>query len=175
MVTDSFAVVPNALLNNPDLKPGINLHIDVGPDSVMNPVTGAKWNALSQAGEVPFQSVLGSEDSDGIYNWSAFDAVKALRFGPAKRSAVFHDALFCNTFADQPSSGIARRGSADFIISLGKQRDAISPGGTVEHLIAGGTVTQQAGTFMHEFGHNLGLEHGGADSISFKPNYLSVM
>lgn len=32
-----------------------------------------------------------------------------------------------------------------------------------------------ANTFMHELGHTLGLDHGGFDSINFKPNYLSVM
>lgn len=30
-------------------------------------------------------------------------------------------------------------------------------------------------TFMHELGHTLGLRHGGADDIQFKPNYFSVM
>lgn len=33
----------------------------------------------------------------------------------------------------------------------------------------------QAGTFMHELGHTLGLRHGGADDIHKKPNYYSVM
>ena len=28
---------------------------------------------------------------------------------------------------------------------------------------------------MHEFGHTLGLHHGGGDDIHFKPNYNSVM
>ena len=28
---------------------------------------------------------------------------------------------------------------------------------------------------MHEFGHNLGLRHGGGDNINCKPNYLSIM
>jgi len=37
-----------------------------------------------------------------------------------------------------------------------------------------------AGTFMHELGHNLGLDHGGPYSnsdhaLNYKPNYLSVM
>lgn len=38
-----------------------------------------------------------------------------------------------------------------------------------------GTVVQQAGTLMHELGHNLGLQHGGDSGINNKPNYLSVM
>jgi hypothetical protein len=32
-----------------------------------------------------------------------------------------------------------------------------------------------AGTMMHEFGHSLGLHHGGQDEDQYKPNYLSVM
>ena len=38
-----------------------------------------------------------------------------------------------------------------------------------------GTVPDQAGTLMHEVGHNFQLEHGGGDDIHYKPNYLSVM
>jgi len=41
--------------------------------------------------------------------------------------------------------------------------------------VPGGTPDQQAGTFMHELGHALGLKHGGGDDINFKPNYHSVM
>jgi hypothetical protein len=32
-----------------------------------------------------------------------------------------------------------------------------------------------AGTLMHELGHNLGLHHGGDDDLVQKPNYVSVM
>ena len=32
------------------------------PDSIMNPVSKAKWNALSRAVEVPFQEELGTEE-----------------------------------------------------------------------------------------------------------------
>jgi hypothetical protein len=39
----------------------------------------------------------------------------------------------------------------------------------------GGTYDQQAGTFMHELGHALGLRHGGGDGVNGKPNYHSVM
>jgi hypothetical protein len=36
-------------------------------------------------------------------------------------------------------------------------------------------INYQAGTLMHELGHNLGLRHGGGDDINRKPNYVSVM
>jgi hypothetical protein len=56
--------------------------------------------------------------------------------------------------------------ASDFIVSLGPFIEA-----------AGGVVDPnwESGTFMHELGHNLGLEHGGGDDVSYKPNYLSVM
>ncbi len=38
-----------------------------------------------------------------------------------------------------------------------------------------GSRAEQAGTFMHEFGHAVGLDHGGDDVLNNKPNYLSVM
>jgi hypothetical protein len=37
------------------------------------------------------------------------------------------------------------------------------------------TPEDQASTFMHELGHNLGLNHGGGDAVNCKPNYPSVM
>ena len=39
----------------------------------------------------------------------------------------------------------------------------------------GGTPDQKVGTFIHEFGHALGQQHGGTDGTNYKPNYLSVM
>lgn len=51
----------------------------------------------------------------------------------------------------------------DVLVSLGGWNGAV------------GTVRDQAGTFMHELGHALGLGHGGSDRVNCKPNYHSVM
>ena len=51
----------------------------------------------------------------------------------------------------------------DFIVSLGSWTAQV------------GSVREQSGTFIHELGHALGLEHGGGDLTNCKPNYLSVM
>jgi len=58
-------------------------------------------------------------------------------------------------------------GCNDFIVSLGSYPDG--SGGF------GGSQDQTVGTFMHELGHAMGLHHGGADDILYKPNYYSVM
>jgi hypothetical protein len=38
-----------------------------------------------------------------------------------------------------------------------------------------GNAEEQKAVFMHELGHNFNLNHGGSDSIQYKPNYFSVM
>jgi hypothetical protein len=95
--------------------------------------------------------------------WTEFDAIKAANFDD-KRSAIFHYCLFAHDYEGTTSSGISRDiPASDFIVSLGSWDY-----GT-------GTMKQQAGTFMHELGHNLGLKHGGNDHVGYKPNFLSIM
>jgi Tol biopolymer transport system component len=38
-----------------------------------------------------------------------------------------------------------------------------------------GSTKEQAGIFVHEFAHNLGLAHGGIDNFNRKPNHRSVL
>ncbi|MGW6505271.1 DUF7507 domain-containing protein [Nonomuraea angiospora] len=65
-------------------------------------------------------------------------------------------------------ANIALPGGNDFVISLG-----VWDGTDIND--REGQVSVEAGTFMHELGHTLGLQHGGVDSFNCKPNYLSVM
>jgi K319-like protein/HYR domain-containing protein len=75
------------------------------------------------------------------------------------------------------ATGCAETPGNDFLVTLA----ALSTGPV-------GNVMDQAGTIMHELGHNLDLHHGGGpncsplpscvlqiDSLAHKPNYLSVM
>lgn len=158
----------NAPVTNPDGTTGVHIHIDNGPDSVMNPVTGQTWGGLSRANQVGFQQHTGSFSGDN-YNWSAFDAVKGANF-EAARAPVFRYALSANRYgsADNTSSGVARDiTSSDFIVSLGSW---CQPEG---QCLPGNLA--QAGTFMHELGHTLGLRHGGQVDTNRVTNYLSIM
>jgi hypothetical protein len=111
--------------------------------------------------------------SDFPNGFDEFDAIKANRWGtPAERSSTnsaatlqakrlaYRYAMFANTHSNGGSSGSGELLGNDFMITLGS---------------SGGTADQQAATFMHELGHNLGLRHGGADDVNYKPNYHSVM
>lgn len=98
-----------------------------------------------------------------------FDQLKAKFFATSttwkQKKQVFHYALFVHNQCSGSTSGNAEVFGNDMIISLG----------SFDGLI--GNPEQQAGTFMHELGHNLKLNHGGADTdlTNCKPNYLSVL
>lgn len=67
-------------------------------------------------------------------------------------------------------SGVGDRPGGDVMVTLGLWRSDIPDNDQV-----GGVLTQ-AGTLMHELGHNLNLSHGGSSSTpNCMPNYPSVM
>ena len=148
-VIASFARAP---VKNPDSSMGINLHIDYGQGGLF---TGGN--------SVP-------HDSDLNPVWNKFDNLKQANFATA-RHRIFHYCIFAHKFDNTNSSGVSRNpnnnffgGASDFLVTLlGVKCDSAL------------WVIRQAGTFMHELGHNLGLAHGGGDHINLKPNYLSVM
>lgn len=92
--------------------------------------------------------------------WVEFDAIREHHFSP-HRERIYHYCILGDRYGGGTSSGRSRGiGAVDFVVTLGP---------------TGGNAATQSGTFMHELGHNLGLEHGGRDSVNHKPNYLSVM
>jgi hypothetical protein len=98
----------------------------------------------------------------GSSNWSNIRDAK---------NHVYYYCIFANRYFNTNrqswgSSGLASGiPGQDFMVTLG--------GWTTP----GGTADEQAGTFMHELGHVLGLGHGGGprDSTNYKPNYHSIM
>lgn len=131
---------------------GINLHIDVGPDSI-DFVTGKKWGNLSGGNEIPYEKMFD-------INSSWFSTVNA-NFSKARHN-VFRHCLFVDQY-DGESSGKSNGIPGQFFIVA--NQDWVFNGGNIS----------VGGTFMHELGHTLGLRHGGCDHEHYKPNYLSVM
>jgi RTX calcium-binding nonapeptide repeat (4 copies)/Metallo-peptidase family M12B Reprolysin-like len=89
----------------------------------------------------------------------------------AAKAQAFHYTVYAH---DQPgdnagSSGVAQLPGMNALVTLGNDWALNS---ARNHSV--GSFDQQEGTFMHEFGHNLGLRHGGNDDINCKPNYFSV-
>jgi len=148
-VVHAFAAAPNL---NSDGTTGIRLHVLVDE-------------------ALPHVQELGAV-SGGQYVWDVagtaddFQGLKDQHFA-ATRERIVHYCVFAH---DLPLLGGRRvsgssRGvpASDFVISLGSFTGGV------------GSDLQQAGTLMHELGHNLGLQHGGNQSTNYKPNYLSVM
>jgi hypothetical protein len=114
---------------------------------------------------------LGDTSPDGTeYDWSDYLAlVKSQLFykGPPGIDSVIHFCLFGHQLGGvnmDSYTGIARAiPGKDFIVSLG------SVGNPQDY------ADQQVGTFLHELGHDLGLQHGGGDPFNSKPNYPSIM
>src|SRR4029077_8183877 len=92
-----------------------------------------------------------------LYDWTNFDTISDV-FNKTGRKMIFHHVIFTHYQGkNYSSSGISRNdsgaafsnGASDLIVSLG------TPGWP-----GNGSSTDQADSLMHEFGHNLGLQHG---------------
>jgi len=161
-IVDAF---DNAPVSNPDATTGIHLHVDYGAAAPLTWGAAAEWGTMSDGDAVSFERFISTCDGAGNFDWSGFDSIKTANFDAA-RQTVFHYNVWGNSLCSEKrtTSGISRGiPTSDFIVSLG------------EWSTRGGTQDQQAGTFMHELGHNLGLRHGGSNNRNYKPNYLSVM
>lgn len=153
---------------------GIAVHLDAG--------------GLYAAGLDPARFNLGGGnpvDFAPCIELDTLDASAGLRAGCAsfqeyknanfdmRRRLVFHYALFANSLNSDGSagpSGIAEMHGNDLIVSLGGY-DFSTTSQTGLNML----INMQASTLMHEFGHNLGLYHGGNEDVNYKPNHFSVM
>jgi hypothetical protein len=149
----------NAPVSNPDNTPGVNLLVQLDENITHQGTTNAAGLATIKSQH--FGTIAERADPNSANLLAA-------------KRRVFHYAVFAH---DQPgdfsgSSGVSDgTPSMNFLITLGAQGYARDP--VTNHSV--GTRDEQAATFIHELGHNLGLQHGGGDAINCKPNYLSVM
>ncbi len=160
MVRDAFA------------RNGMAIHFDVG--DLFHQAEGLSPADFDLGGgnAVPFNKYISIHNNGDPT--SSLPLIKAANMDAARiNNLPFYYMLFAssqNVNGNAGSSGVAWVFGKESIISLGQWGLSRNSATATNYLI-----NYQAGTVMHEFGHNLSLWHGGADSVNYKPNYLSVM
>jgi len=184
-VREAFGAAP---VSNPAGGNGINIHIQVDKQ----PVTFLNFTGTTTTSHVTNVALTpctapasGAPSPDDAAD---YDAIKATNFGvfdvaspPAAKALnamrlAWRYVLFAHNLVGNPnggssSSGCSEVGGDDAVVSLGSFTTTTFNG--ISH--PRGSTGEQAGTFMHEFGHLLGFQHGGEDTVNNKPNYRSVM
>ncbi len=170
----------DAPVSNPDGSTGIHLHLERGDSIAGLAGKGIVFDVSPPlpAGLTTFPLYFPKIKSDYFGSPAQRIAPNAVNLLAAKE-LVYHYAVWgfglCSTVplpitptsqctALFPNSGSSEVGGNDFLLALQ-------------------TITKpvtRAGTFMHELGHNFGMDHGGRvdghpDGANCKPNYLSVM
>lgn len=156
-VRRAFSKVPYRYVNNPNEMDGVNLIVEMDDNSLPIPDEILPADPWPRFFELKKQ-FFGTDDERA--NTYAKEILEAKRL-------VYRYCIWGDRFGTGGNSGKAEltngAGGNDLLITLGSFN-------TVN-----GDSNQQAGTFMHELGHTLGLRHGGVDDINYKPNYYSVM
>jgi uncharacterized repeat protein (TIGR01451 family) len=161
---------------NPDGLPGINIWIDTG--GLIDPNASEDGAGPGTCGDL-----RGNGDSDGM-DGNDPDCVVGDNFGGGT--------LVPTRSIDNLSSDDNNNDEADFYEVKKKYFDSVRAAVFRYHLSAapptnssggwgevGGNdsieFAHDPGTRMHEFGHNLGLKHGGFTSDNCKTSYVSIM
>jgi probable HAF family extracellular repeat protein len=167
----AFDVAPVA---NPDSSHGITLHLQVD-----EPVTetGSLLFRTSGPGDLDDFNDLKRGTPAGFC--TGFFGTALDRQHPdceailLAREKVFRYAIFGHSLAG--ATGISEISGNDFFIALGDVTDSGMRAAGGRSDVNEARIEVEAGVFMHELGHTLGLHHGGWDENNCKPNYFSVM
>lgn len=146
-IRDSFA---SAMVLNADGSRGVTLYVDMGQDG------GEGGDNLTHFNTIEFDAATNPDVLYSVFYNGNF---------PANRQGLFHYCVFGHQQPGTSSSGLAVILSDQLMVTLINDGDVDDPE----------WITDVAGTFMHELGHNLNLRHGGDIRTNRKPNYRSVM
>ncbi|MEJ5284964.1 MAG: hypothetical protein WHS77_07955 [Brevinematales bacterium] len=149
-------------------KKGIRVHFDVGNLNLSGQATN-NHNLDNENHRVPREIPITVYTETGFGNLHKYK----VKYMDLRKKQIFHFLLFAysqEADGSDGSSGIAECPGNDFVVSLGNW--GLNSSDTLNKNIL---INYQAATIMHEFGHNLGLRHGGSTDENYKPNYYSIM
>ena len=182
------AAFANAPVANPDGTTGIVMH-------------ALRGEAVPNADPILFlaRGPGALDDFDDIKYGNPYNPCAAGRFGDAADRAaancaailaakrlVLRYTIFGQNHAHQPgSSGISELPGNDLMVTMVVDLPANNGYDVVARRTAAIWLTaadgsvewvdMEAATWLHEFGHALGLRHGGFENANCKPNHFSVM
>lgn len=157
-VVKAFNDAPTVRIGNQDIKFQLHLFLDEEILPHINVINFPGSTSSPGFDHIKAKEFGTDSERDNIAQWNNFN-YKA-------KGQVFNYYIWAhNSNSETDSSGISEQGGNDGGITLGTFAGSV------------GSTDQQAGTFMHELGHNLNLNHGGnsVDEINCKPNLISVM
>jgi hypothetical protein len=152
MVKKKFQEAP---VNNPDNNTGITLHILVDEQNLISPEP--VWTTVPHGGWAPVFDTIKADHFGTVEDQASSNKANIL----AARRKAYRYCIIADKI-DDGSLGTSEILGNDFFTTMGQETPPV-------------TSTLRAAVFMHEFGHTLGLKHGGADHINGKPNYISIM
>lgn len=152
----------------------INIIFDVG-DSFSSIFSPERFNFGQSNNIVPYEPCVTLSQVTCVNNISGRRSIYDWKdeYMDIRRRPIFHYLLIGSSQqADGTvgSSGIAELPGNDILVTMGGWYLAGTP-----EVQSNKITNYQAGTIMHELGHNLGLRHGGDEDQNLKPNYWSVM
>jgi hypothetical protein len=146
----------------------IVLHIDAG-DAFSPTFDPANYNLGNAQRLLPFSQSMTLTPKAGFSSVQEFKN----QYFAANRSQIFYYMVLGssqNANGTAGSSGLAEIIGSNSMVSFGGwSLNTSSPAKTNQ------LINIMASTMMHEFGHNLGLRHGGDENKNYKPNYVSIM
>jgi len=170
---------------------GIALHFDVGKRRLYDgytEITGRDKTSYNLSGKdhsVPYTKSIALDTYSGTDSSFSFVDDLKYKYFPSNRLQIFYFMVMGssqNADGSSGSSGVAWPSGIDFLITLANWDlffgELKTSTGTIiqdQNGVRNNTVNHQASTIMHEFGHNLGLGHGGFEATNYKPNYVSIM
>jgi hypothetical protein len=156
----------------------IAVHFDIGQGAggIGGNACTAPNAAFSGGNAIAHSNVINFKAADApILGRPDFNMIKAANFANNRRF-LFHYSLWAHQYAiggggASRSSGRADLPGGDVVVTLGP---FVHPTNAADTLV--GTLQEQAGTLIHEFGHNLFLHHAGAANTPNRiPQYQSAM
>jgi hypothetical protein len=167
-ITNLINTFASAPVSNPDGSVGINLHLLLDDNDIphQDAINLDQYTAIKN-------NYFGTDNDRADPNGNSIIAAKQLVYYYGLLAHRQQDKIQNGQLVPNTSSGNAYSiPNMYFVVTLGSNGFATSPADPTHPV---GSRDDKEAVILHEFGHNLGLRHGGDVATNCKPNYMSVL